>query len=119
MGVLITPDGRFAGLPGYPFEPRYVQVETEGIAPVRMHYVDAGPTDGPVVLLVHGQPTWSYLYRKVIGVLTGAGLRAIAPDNIAQACGDDAGYRELADRYRKMATELGFEGHIAMAEAMT
>jgi haloalkane dehalogenase len=82
MGVLRTPDERFAGLPDYPFEPRYVQVETDGIVPVRMHYVDAGPMDGPVVLLLHGQPTWSFLYRKVIGALTAAGLRAIAPDNI-------------------------------------
>ena len=82
MGVLRTPDERFAGLTGYPFEPHYLQVETEGVAPVRMHYVDAGPTDGPIVMLVHGQPTWSFLYRKVIGVLTDAGLRAIAPDNI-------------------------------------
>src|ERR1700736_4059955 len=88
MGVLRTPDERFAGLPGYPFEPHYVQVETEGIAPLRMHYVDAGPADGSVVLLVHGQPTWSYLYRKVIGVLTGAGLRAIAPDNIGYGRSD-------------------------------
>src|SRR5262249_13196255 len=82
MGVLRTPDERFAGLPDYPFEAHYAQVETDGIAPVRMPYVDAGPSDGPVVLLVHGQPTWSYLYRKVIGVLAEAGLRAIASDNI-------------------------------------
>lgn len=88
MGVLRTADERFTGLPGYPFEPRYVQVETKGIAPVRMHYVDAGPADGPVVLLVHGQPTWSYLYRKVIGVLIDAGLRAIAPDNIGYGRSD-------------------------------
>jgi haloalkane dehalogenase len=88
MGVLRTPDERFAGLPDYPFEPRYVQVDTDGIAPVRMHYVDAGPSEGPVVLLVHGQPTWSYLYRKVIGVLAGAGLRTIAPDNIGYGRSD-------------------------------
>jgi haloalkane dehalogenase len=88
MGVLRTPDERFAALPGYSFEPHYVQVETEGIPPVRMHYVDAGPAEGPVVLLVHGQPTWSYLYRKVIGVLVGAGLRAIAPDNIGYGRSD-------------------------------
>jgi haloalkane dehalogenase len=88
MSVLRTPDERFADLPGYPFEPRYVQVETDGIAPVRMHYVDAGPSDGPVVVLLHGQPTWSYLYRKVIGVLTDAGLRAIAPDNIGYGRSD-------------------------------
>jgi haloalkane dehalogenase len=82
MGVRRTPDDRFVGLPDYPFEPRYVEVRTDGIVAVRMHYVDAGPTDGPVVLLLHGQPTWSYLYRKVIAVLTRAGLRAIAPDHI-------------------------------------
>ena len=82
MGVLRTPDECFSALPGYPFEPHYAHVEAEGIAAVRMHYVDAGPADGPVVLLVHGQPTWSYLYRKVIAVLADAGLRAIAPDKI-------------------------------------
>lgn len=82
MSVLRTPDERFAGLPGYPFETRYVDVETDGVGPLRMHYVDAGPVDAPPVLLVHGQPTWSYLYRKVIGVLVDTGLRAIAPDHI-------------------------------------
>jgi haloalkane dehalogenase len=80
--VLRTPDERFAGLPGYTFEPHYVDVEADGVAPVRMHYVDAGPPGGPVVLLLHGQPTWSYLYRKVIGVLADSGLRAVAPDHI-------------------------------------
>ncbi|MDT5400814.1 MAG: haloalkane dehalogenase [Mycobacterium sp.] len=88
MGVLRTPDERFAELPGYPFPPRYVQVETKRIAPLRMHYVDAGPADGPVVLLTHGQPTWSYLYRKVIGLLAEAGLRVIAPDNIGYGRSD-------------------------------
>ena len=88
MGVLRTPDERFGGLPGYPFEPNYVQVESDGAAAVRMHYVAAGPKDGPVVLLVHGQPTWSYLYRKVIGVLADAGLRAVAPDNIGYGRSD-------------------------------
>lgn len=82
MGVLRTPEDRFAGLPGYPFPPHYARVAIEGVPPVRMHYVDAGPRDGPVVLLLHGQPTWSYLYRKVIGVLAAAGLRAVAPDHI-------------------------------------
>lgn len=82
MSVLRTPAERFSNLPGYSFEPHYVAVETDGIAPLRMHYVEVGPSDAPVVLLVHGQPTWSYLYRKVIGVLAEAGLRAIAPDHI-------------------------------------
>jgi len=82
MRVLRTPDERFADLSGYPFEPRYRDVETAGLPPLRMHYVDAGPTDGPVVVLLHGQPTWSYLYRHVIAALSDAGLRVIAPDNI-------------------------------------
>jgi haloalkane dehalogenase len=77
-----TPDDRFSGLAGYPFEPNYVSVQAKGVDALRMHYVDAGPGDGPVVLLLHGQPTWSYLYRTVMPVLTDRGLRAIAPDNI-------------------------------------
>ena len=82
MQVLRTPDDRFDNLPGYPFEPNYVEVHTAGLAPLRMHYVDAGPRDAAVVLLLHGQPTWSYLYRHVITALAAAGLRVIAPDNI-------------------------------------
>ena len=73
-----TPDDRFEGLPGYPFASRYVTL-SDGL---RMHYVDEGPADGEPVLLVHGQPTWSYLYRTVIAVLTAHGFRAIAPDLI-------------------------------------
>lgn len=82
MQVLQTPDDRFGNLPGYDFEPSYVDVETAGLPALRMHYVDAGPRDAPVVLLLHGQPTWSYLYRTVITSLAAAGLRVIAPDNI-------------------------------------
>ncbi|MCV7226544.1 haloalkane dehalogenase [Mycolicibacterium komossense] len=82
MAVLRTPDDRFDGLPGYPFAPNYLAVETRGIDPLRMHYVDAGPSDGPAVVLLHGQPTWSYLYRAVIAVLVESGLRVIAPDHI-------------------------------------
>jgi len=80
--VLRTPEGRFADLPDYPFRPNYTQVATVGTEPLRMHYVDEGPEDGQVVLLVHGQPTWSYSYRKVIRTLVAQGLRAIAPDHI-------------------------------------
>jgi haloalkane dehalogenase len=92
MGVLRTPDERFANLPDYPFSPNYIQVEAsgvgQGIDALRMHYVDAGPADGPVVMLMHGQPTWSYLYRKMIGVLVDAGLRVVAPDNIGYGRSD-------------------------------
>jgi haloalkane dehalogenase len=82
MHALRTPDDRFVGLVGYGFAPHYVEVpagdDTDDA--LRVHYVDEGPRDGPVVLLLHGEPSWSYLYRHMIPVLTGAGLRAVAPD---------------------------------------
>jgi len=79
MDVLRTPDERFDDLPGYAYSPHYVDVETDGVR-VRVHYIDEGPRDGPLVLLMHGEPSWSFLYRHMIPVLTGAGLRAVAPD---------------------------------------
>lgn len=88
MGVLRTPDERFSGLPGFDHPPHYVEVRTRGVEPLRMHHVDTGPPDAPVVLLLHGQPTWSYLYRTVIPVLTAAGLRVVAPDNIGYGRSD-------------------------------
>ena len=76
--VLRTPDDRFADLPGWPFAPRYV--EDEG---PRIHYIDEGPRDAPVTALcLHGNPTWSYLYRHMIPVFAQAGLRVVAPDLI-------------------------------------
>ena len=78
MDSLRTPDERFVGLVDYPFQAHFLPVGDELV----MHYVDEGPADGPPVLLLHGQPTWSYLYRHVIPVLRAAGLRAIAPDLI-------------------------------------
>lgn len=80
MELLRTPDERFAALPDFPFAPHYVQVPSDDGTSVRMHYVEAGPADGPVVLLLHGEPSWCFLYRKMIPVLAAAGLRAIAPD---------------------------------------
>lgn len=77
MNVLRTPDARFANLPGFPFAPHYVDVEN-----LRMHYVDEGPRDGEVVLMLHGEPSWSYLYRHMIPVFVDAGFRAVAPDLI-------------------------------------
>ena len=78
--ALRTPDDRFAGLPGYDFEPRYLE-DLEGFEGLRLHYLDEGPADAAEVFLcLHGQPTWSYLYRKMIPVFTAAGHRAVAPD---------------------------------------
>ncbi len=76
MPILRTPEERFADLPGFGYEPRYAQV------PLRMAYVEAGPADSPPVLLLHGEPSWSFLYRTVMAVLADAGCRAIAPDLI-------------------------------------
>jgi haloalkane dehalogenase len=77
MRVLRTPDERFRALPDFGYPPRYAE-----LGGLRLAYVEAGPADGEPVLLLHGEPSWSFLYRKVIPVLAAAGLRAIAPDLI-------------------------------------
>ncbi len=78
--VLRTPDERFANLPGYPFAPHYLS-DLEGCAGLRIHYLDEGPRDATKVFLcLHGEPTWSYLYRRMIPVFTAAGHRVVAPD---------------------------------------
>jgi haloalkane dehalogenase len=78
--VLRTPDERFADLPGYDFEPNYTVIPDGEGGQLRMHHLDEGPKDGPAILCLHGEPTWSYLYRKMIPVLCGGGMRVIAPD---------------------------------------
>ena len=78
MQVLRTPEERFEGLEDYPFKPNYVELP-DGL---RMHYVDEGPKDGEVVLMLHGEPSWSYLYRFMIPICAKAGYRVIAPDLI-------------------------------------
>ncbi|MGI9234705.1 MAG: haloalkane dehalogenase [Woeseiaceae bacterium] len=77
MKTLRTPESRFENLPDYDFVENYVDVDG-----IRMHYVDEGPRDGDVVLLLHGEPSWSYLYRFMIPPLRKAGYRAVAPDLI-------------------------------------
>ena len=82
MKVLRTPDECFKNLPGYPFEPHYVEVSVSEDESLRMHYVDEGPREAAIVLLLHGEPTWSFLYRKMIPIFVKAGYRVIAPDLI-------------------------------------
>jgi haloalkane dehalogenase len=79
---LRTPDDRFADLPGFPFAPNYVEVPDGEGGYLRMHYLDEGPPDADPVLLLHGEPSWCYLYRKMIPPIVNAGYRAIAPDLI-------------------------------------
>lgn len=84
MGVvaLRTPDERFADLPGWPFAPRYLD-DLAGVEGLRVHYIDEGPRDGAVTALcLHGNPTWGYLYRRMLPVFLDAGLRVVAPDCI-------------------------------------
>ena len=80
MKVLRTPDERFADLPDFPFAPHYVEIDDGDGGRLRIHYLDEGPADAPPVLLMHGEPSWSYLYRHMIPVLVSAGHRCVAPD---------------------------------------
>ena len=80
MKTVRTPDARFENLPGYPFAPQYSEVPDGEGGTLRIHHLDEGPRDGEIILCLHGQPSWSYLYRKMIPVFTAAGFRVIAPD---------------------------------------
>jgi haloalkane dehalogenase len=80
MKSLRTPEERFENLPGYPFAPHYLDVPDGEGDRLRIHYVDEGPKEAEPVLLIHGEPSWSYLYRKMIPIFIQAGYRAVAPD---------------------------------------
>lgn len=83
MKVLRTPEAAFEGVTDYPFSPHYLDV-TDALsgANLRVHYIDEGPRDAPVVLMMHGEPSWSYLYRKMVAPVVAAGFRVVAPDLI-------------------------------------
>jgi len=83
MKVLRTPEAAFEGVTDYPFSPNYLDV-TDALsgANLRVHYIDEGPRDAPVVLMMHGEPSWSYLYRKMVAPVVAAGFRVVAPDLI-------------------------------------
>lgn len=76
--VYRTPDDRFSGLPDFPFEPHYRELASG----LRVHYIDEGPRDGRPVLMMHGEPSWCFLYRKMIPPVAAAGFRVLAPDLI-------------------------------------
>ncbi len=103
MKVLRTPDERFTGLADWPYEPRYATViDADGTA-LRLAYVDEGPADAAPVLLLHGEPSWSYLYRKIIADLVAKGHRVIAPDLIGFGRSDKPAAR----------TDYTYERHVA------
>ena len=80
MQVVRTPDERFEALPNFPFAPHYVEIDDGEGGRLRVHYVDEGPRDGHTVLLLHGEPSWCFLYRHIIPQLVDGGCRVIAPD---------------------------------------
>lgn len=89
MEILRTPDERFASLPDYNFEPHYIEVDG-----LRIHYIDEGNSQADPVLLMHGEPSWSYLYRKMIPIIKEAGYRAVAPDLVGFGRSDKPAQRE-------------------------
>lgn len=122
MKVLRTPDSRFDGLSGYPFEPRYQEIDGPDGVRLRMHYLDEGPKDGQIVLCLHGQPSWSYLYRKMIPILTAAGHRVIAPDLVGfgrsdkPAAVEDYSYAAHVDWLRQWLVGLDLQGLTLMCQ---
>ena len=81
MKVLRTPDSAFADLPDWPYEPNYTDVTAHDGTRLRVHHVDAGPADAKeIVLCLHGEPSWGFLYRRMIPVFAAAGHRVIVPD---------------------------------------
>jgi haloalkane dehalogenase len=91
MAVLRTPDEEFDGLEGWPFAPHYTEIDGGPLGPLRIAHAEAGPANGPVALLMHGEPSWSYLYRKMIPVLAGGGFRCLAPDLVGFGRSDKPG----------------------------
>jgi len=113
--ALRTPEDRFADLPDFPFEPRYFSLADARFGRLRMHYIDEGPRDAPVVLMLHGEPTWSFLYRKVIRQVSQAGYRAVAPDHIGFGRSDklmnraDYSYQAYVDWLRQFVLGLDLQ----------
>lgn len=85
MKILRTPDERFENLPGFDYEPHYVTIQDDDGTDIRIHYLDEGPRDAQPILLMHGNPSWSYIYRKMIPGLLASGRRVIAVDLVG--CG--------------------------------
>ena len=110
MHVLRTPDERFAGLPDFPFAPHYVDVPADPLHgagnttdTLRVHYLDEGPRDAAPVLLVHGEPSWCFLYRSMIPALVAAGHRVVAPDLVGFGRSDKPAEREVHTYARHVA----------------
>jgi len=112
MEVYRTQDAAFEQLPDFPWEPAYADVADPDGGTLRMAYVDAGPADGPVALLLHGEPSWSFLYRHVVRVLTENEIRCVAPDMVGFGRSDkplqqaDYSYAQLVEWTRELVFDL-------------
>ncbi len=111
-GILRTPDERFTGLKDYSFAPNYMQ-----IGAYRVHYLDEGPADAAPVLLIHGEPTWSYLFRKMIPVLTAAGHRVITPDMVGFGRSDKPANESDYSYQMQVDVMMEFVGRLDLQEA--
>lgn len=115
MKFLRTEDSRFEGLQDYDFAPQYLTVG-QGAAALRMHYVDEGPRQAAPVLMLHGEPTWSYLYRHMIPLFTAAGHRAVAPDLVGFGRSDkptersDYSYQSHVDWLADWLVQMDLQG---------
>ncbi len=94
MEILRTPDTCFSNLSDFPFEPHYTQIKTHDGSDLRAHHIDEGAKGAPLVLCMHGQPVWSYLYRKMIPFLNADGLRVICPDLVGYGKSDKPASRD-------------------------
>lgn len=108
MKALRTPDARFSALPAYSFTPHYLQVDDSEGGELRLHYVDEGPRNAAPVLLLHGEPSWSYLYRRMIPLLVAEGHRVIAPDLIGFGRSDKPAQR----------SDYSYARHVAWIQAV-
>ena len=94
MEILRTPDKCFENIKGYTFDPVYTNITAKDGTKIRVHHIDEGPRDGPLLLAMHGQPVWSYLYSKMIPILNESGIRVIAPDLVGYGKSDKPSQRE-------------------------
>ena len=94
MEILRTPDKCFENIKGYVFDPVYTNITAKDGTKIRVHHIDEGPRDGPLLLAMHGQPVWSYLYSKMIPILNESGIRVIAPDLVGYGKSDKPSERE-------------------------
>ena len=116
MEILRTPDKQFANLKDYPFEPCYTTIKTKDGSDLRIHHIDEGPRDGPILLAMHGQPVWSYLYARMVPHLVNQGIRVIAPDlpgygkSDKPAAREDYSYQNQVDWMTAWLIENDFSG---------